>query len=72
MGSNCGLKPKVMSLVHDSPLDGHFGYLKTFHRAKRDWFQKGMKKDLKDYIKSCELCQRIKHEPTNQLACCSP
>ena len=38
LGSNCDLKPKVMSLVHDSPLGGHFGYLKTFHKAKRNWF----------------------------------
>jgi len=36
LGSNCGLKPKVMSLVHDSPLGGHSSYLKTFHRTKRD------------------------------------
>ena len=51
-----------MSLVHDSPLGGHSGYLKTFHKAKRDWFWKGTKKDLKNHIKDCELCQRIKHE----------
>ena len=38
LGPNCGLQPKVMSLVHDSPLGGNSGYLKTFHRAKRDWF----------------------------------
>uniref|UniRef100_A0A7N2KR02 Uncharacterized protein n=1 Tax=Quercus lobata TaxID=97700 RepID=A0A7N2KR02_QUELO len=62
LGSNCSLKPKVLSLVHDSPLGGHSGYLKTYHRAKRDWFWKGMKKDLKEYIKGCEMCQRIKHE----------
>ena len=67
MVSNCGLKPKVMSLVHDSPLGGYSGYLKTFHRAIRDWFWKGMKKDVKDYIKGCKLRQRIKHE-TNKPA----
>ena len=61
LGSNYSLKPKMMSFVHDSPLGGHFGYLKTF-QAKRDWFWKGTKKDLKNYIKGCELCQRIKHE----------
>ena len=38
LGRNCSLKTKVLSLVHDSPLGGHSGYLKTFHRAKRDWF----------------------------------
>ena len=72
MGSNCGLKPKVMSLVHDSPLGGHSGYLKTFHRAKREWFWKGMKKDLKGYIKGCELCQRIKHETSKPAGLLQP
>lgn len=61
LGRNCSLKSKVLSLAHDSPLGGHSSYLKTFHRAKRDWFWWGMKQDLKDYIKSCDICQRIKH-----------
>ena len=72
LGFNCGLKPKVMSLVYDSPLGGHSGYLKTFHRAKRDWFWKGMKKDLKEYIKGCEMCQRIKYETSKPVGLLQP
>ena len=40
---NFSLKSKVLSLEHDSPLGRHSGYLKTFHRDKRDWFWWGMK-----------------------------
>ena len=57
LGDKCKLKGKVLELVHDSPLGGHSGFLKTLHRAKKDWFWWGMKKVLKDYIKCCEVCQ---------------
>lgn len=43
LGRNCSLKSKALSLVHDSPLGGHSSYLKTFHRAKKNWFWWGMK-----------------------------
>ena len=33
-------------------------------RAKRDFFRKGMKKDLKQFIRECEVCQKMKHENT--------
>ena len=66
------MKSKVMSLVHNSPLGGHLGYLKTFHRAKRDWFWRGMKKDLKEYFKGCELCQRNKHETSKLVGLLQP
>ena len=36
LGPQCNLKQKVLSLIHDSPLRGHSGYLKTLQRAKRD------------------------------------
>ncbi|XP_065636169.1 uncharacterized protein LOC136070305 [Quercus suber] len=55
-----------------SPLGGHSGYLKTFHRAKRDWFRWGMKQDLKDYIKCCDICQRIKHETSRPAGLLQP
>ena len=44
--------------------------MKTLHRVKQDFYWPGMKKDLKQYIKECEVCQRVKHEncrPTSLL-----
>lgn len=72
LGPTCSMKSKVMSLVHNSPLGRHLGYLKTFHRAKRDWFWRGMKKDLKEYFKGCELCQRNKHETSKPVGLLQP
>ena len=42
------LKSKVLHLVHNSPLGGHSGFLKSFYRLKQDFFfWVGMKSDLK-------------------------
>lgn len=62
MWPTCALKPKVLHLVHDSPLGGHVGFLKSYHRLKQDFFWHGMKSDLKVHIKECDVCQQIKTE----------
>uniref|UniRef100_A0A2N9J200 Integrase catalytic domain-containing protein n=1 Tax=Fagus sylvatica TaxID=28930 RepID=A0A2N9J200_FAGSY len=72
LGENCTLKPKVLALLHDSPLGGHSGYLKTYQRAKKDWFWKGMKQDIKSYVKECDTCQRIKSETTRPAGLLQP
>jgi hypothetical protein len=46
---------KGLALVHDSPLGGHSGYLKTYIEAKRDWYWQGMKSDVKAYIRAVTL-----------------
>jgi hypothetical protein len=66
------MKPKVLALVHDSPLGGHSGYLKILVRAKRDWHWQGMKQDVKSYIKGCEICQRIKSETCKPVGLLQP
>ena len=52
----------VLQHAHDSPLGAHSGYLKTVHRVQQDFFWYGIKKDIKEHIKNCETCQRIKVE----------
>ena len=44
------------------PLGGHSGYVKTLYRVKQDFYWPGMKKDLRQYIKECDVCQQVKHE----------
>ena len=51
-----------MQQVHDSPLGVYSGYLKSFHRLKKDFYSTSMGKDLKQFIKECDVCQRLKSE----------
>ena len=36
IGKEGDMKIKVLALIHDSPLGGHSGYLKSLHKAKND------------------------------------
>ena len=62
LGSQCSLKPLVLAHVHSSPIAGHSGFLKSFHRAKQEFYWKGMKSNIKQFIRECDVCQRIKAE----------
>ena len=52
----------VLQQVHDSPLGGHPGYLKTLHRLQKDFYWSGLRQDLKQYVRKCDICQKLKHE----------
>jgi hypothetical protein len=72
IGKESGMKIKVLALIHDSLLGGHSGYLKSLHRAKKDWFWHGMKKDIKAYIRGCDTCQKLKHETSKPAGLLQP
>ena len=56
------LKVAVLQQVHDSPLGGHSGFLKTLHRVQRDFYWLGLRSDLKKHVRECDTCQRLKYE----------
>ena len=66
------LKPLVLQHVHNSPCGGHFGYLKTLHRVRHDFFWKGMVKDVKLHVHCCEVCQRVKVSTSNPAGLLQP
>lgn len=49
-----------MELSHNSPLREHMGYDKPIYRMRRDFYWPGMKRDLKHFIRSCDICQQVK------------
>ena len=51
---------KILQSRHDSPLGGHFGQMKTFELIHRDFKWKGLRKDVKKFVSTCEVCQRCK------------
>jgi len=56
------LQKKMLRLFHDCPEAGHLGVKKTQHRLVNRVFWNGMKKDIKEYIGSCDVCQRVKYD----------
>ena len=53
-------KIEIMQLYHDSLLGGHLGVSKTLKRISAQVQWKGMRKDVREYIRKCESCQKNK------------
>jgi len=37
---------------------------KNIQRAKQDFYRKGMQKEIKRFVRECDVCQQNKHENT--------
>jgi hypothetical protein len=59
---NSQLKQKVLLELHTSPVGGHSGFLKTYHRVKKDFFWDGLKTDVQRFLVECLVCQQNKVE----------
>ena len=54
------LRKLVMESEHDSRVAGHMGMDKTMELVDRNVYWPEMAKDIKDYVRSCEDCQKKK------------
>jgi hypothetical protein len=59
---NSQLKQKVLLELHTSPVGGHSGFLKTYHRVKKDFFWDGLKTNVQRFVVECVVCQQNKVE----------
>ena len=50
----------VMESEHDSRVAGHMGMDKTMELVDRNFYWPEMAKDIEDYIRHCEDCQKNK------------
>jgi hypothetical protein len=62
LGGSPVLKSQVLHYVHSDPAAGHSGYDKTLQRARRDFYWHGMRRDIKNFIRECDVCQQNKNE----------
>lgn len=57
-------KPEEIKIIlhdyHDSPFGGHQGVIKTYKKIRRKYKWKNMLKDIKNYVKRCPKCQKMK------------
>jgi hypothetical protein len=59
---NSQLKQKVLLESHTSPIGGHSGFLKTYHRVKKDFFWESLKTDFQKFVYEYLICQHSKGE----------
>jgi hypothetical protein len=60
-----GLRAQVLREYHDGPLGGHFGRAKTGSLVRRLAFwvgKSGRRRNVAEYVRSCQTCQRTKAE----------
>lgn len=69
VGSNGDLRTRIVQTLHDSGEGEHSGVLATTKRVETHFFWPGMKSDVQNWVKDCEVCQRNKgeHVPTPGL-----
>lgn len=58
--SDSPLRVQLLEEFHSSPIGGHAGVYRTFHRLSSNFFWKGMRKDVQTFVSSCQVCQQIK------------
>jgi hypothetical protein len=59
---NSQLKQKVLLEFHTSLVGGHSGFLKTYHRVKKEYFWDGLKTDVQRFVAECLVFQQNKVE----------
>jgi len=65
------LRGEIMLINHDDPHASHFGSAKTLELLRRHYFWEGMAAEVKEYVKTCDICQRThvhRHRPYGALA----
>eukprot|EP00884_Botryococcus_braunii_P002085 jgi/Botrbrau1/11878/Bobra.126_2s0013.1 len=54
------LRQDILKALHEPPSVGHPGFAKMYDLVKRDWWWPGMAEDVREYVKYCDSCQRLK------------
>ena len=61
---------EVLSRYHDSPAAGHWGISRTTSMVKRNYVFMNMKRKVRAYVRTCDICQRWKadtHLPRGKM-----
>ncbi|CAL8109893.1 unnamed protein product, partial [Orchesella dallaii] len=56
------LKYEVLSYFHNTPEAGHFGRKKTYLSIRQRFYWNRMEKDIADFVRSCQVCQKYKSD----------
>ena len=52
-------RSEILSLAHETPMSGHLGVNKTYHKILNHFFWPGLKTDVLNNGRSCHTCQVV-------------
>ena len=63
------LRARLLMFFHDAPTSGHQGVDRTFEKLRRNYWWSNMKKDILNYVASCDVCRNkiYRHKPFGKL-----
>ena len=62
VGSTSNIRSKVIKALHDSTVGGHSSQRGCLHRIQTLFYWPRIKQDVVTFVRSCDVCQRSKHE----------
>ena len=62
----------ILHEFHDTATGGHSGYLRTYKKIAGLVYWEGMRKCIKSYVESCEVCQRNKYQTLSPCGLLQP
>ena len=70
--SNSPRIPLILQEFNDSVVGGHSGFFRTCKRISNLLYWEGMRKQILQYIQSCEVCQRNKYQTLSPAGLLQP
>ena len=58
------LRTKIISEHHETFMAGHFGSKRTLARVQERFRWAGMKREVEEFVKTCDRCQRASDKPS--------
>jgi hypothetical protein len=55
-------RKEVIREEHDQRTAGHFGIARTMERVSRNYYFPGMRREIEQYVRNCDICRRAKHK----------
>ena len=52
-------RSEIFNLANETPMTGHLGVNKTYHKILNHFFWPGLRADVSYHCKSCYTCQRV-------------
>ncbi|CAI5728460.1 unnamed protein product [Peronospora destructor] len=66
IANDTDLRARIIHEYHDTPAGGHLGREKTFAAVSREFYWPHLYKWVRNWVRTCEICQRVKPSPSSQ------